>query len=73
MYFDSKKFFKQRINGEKMKLPYHMIQEIKTWDGKKVHYFAKNNVRRRVFGEEHYIWVGSEKIGVSKEFFRDEQ
>lgn len=73
MFFDSKKFFKQRINSEKMDLPYKMIKEIKQWDGKKVHRFSNKNVRRRIFGEQFYIYVGSEKIGISEEFTRNEQ
>lgn len=72
MYFDSKLFFKQKINGKKMELSAEVAKEIRSWDGAKVHKFSKNNVRRKVLGEDLYIFVGAEKIGVSKEFCRNE-
>lgn len=69
--FDSQKFFKQRINEEKMTLSPEIVKEIQSWDGKKVHQYSKNSVKYKVFGETHYIFVGSEKIGVSEEFISD--
>ncbi len=73
LVFDSKRFFKQRINGEKMVIQPKIANIIRGWDGKKVHKYAKNSVKRIVFGENLYIMVGSEKIGVSEEFTRYEQ
>lgn len=70
--FDSRKFFKQKINGKRIELPYDVVKEIKSWDGKRVHKYANNSVKRKVFGENLYIFVGSEKISVSEEYIRDE-
>jgi len=68
LVFSTKKFLNHKVSGNKITLPHNMLEAIKEWDGKKVHQYAKNSVKRTVFGETHYIYVGSEKISVGEEF-----
>lgn len=70
LVFDSKSFLKhsQEQSKGRFTLPSATVVEINKWSGKRVHKYAKNSVKRRVFGETHYILVGSEKVSVAKEF-----
>lgn len=70
LVFDSKSFLKHSQEQSKgyFTLPPEIVVEINKWNGKQVHKYAKNSVKRRVFGETHYILVDSEKISVAKEF-----
>jgi hypothetical protein len=71
LVFSFKKFIDKKVHGQKIRMPEHITRIMKTWDGKPVHRFQKNNVRCSVFGETHYIFVGGEKIAIGEEFCED--
>jgi len=70
--FSFRKFADKKVCGEKINMPTEMIRALKSWDGKQVHKFGKNSVRRNIFGEEYYILVSTEKIAIGREFCIDE-
>lgn len=68
LLFDFNKFVNKNTVKGKISVSQKLVKELEKLDGRPIHRYSKNSFAYRLFGETHYIKVGSEKISIGEEF-----